>query len=972
MKKKEHYFALSVSALAVSAMAASFFVHTPTVHALAEPTMSASNYSVSGFIDSPWSGLGGGFTSSGAKVSVAGADTAGSDAWSRYAQLPGTKDSFYSDAYTLEGGNKVSIEFSINLKDTGNQSQNGTDLDVVLFDAQTDAQLARLRIWCDSGGWENGSHSCETYFSDWTKYSAAQWIKGDAKSSSSFTIVFSKESLFESYVGGSEELTRIDTADNAYLAAKTEAIENASKVYFRIQGDNGFNTQADVVLRSINGQSLALDDSNRFTDMKAPTFVEGAAVEKKLTAGTPYEIPTTAYDELSAVTYSVVYNGETVSGKSFTPVMGVSTATLRAQDEAGNVSEKEYTFEIVSNIAAPTITAVPEIANQDIPVFSSVSFDMPTYTDDSGSATVSLAMTYLDAEEPQAVSLPLKEGKFTQYFDATAKNGRYQFVYTVSNSGGSVSGDPIVANFTFTRPSPIGWLEEPSNMVAAYVDSGIEISTTTNWNYIDLGQFDLDEGFDIKFVVPNDGANVAVDNGAIDLRLVSIDNPDIAIIYRVWCQTSGNDCPCNVYLINGEHTDDLTDCGWINANVDEVSRQFHMGWRKDEGLVGERLGGIQKAYPEKAESQAIYDSFMAALPSHHFNATFSASKWGVTDDSHSMLRAIVTSINGQSFANADGKISEVKDAVLEAKLSQNEVALGEEASYSVYAKDIFTRSFADLPIAATITAPDGTTSEKTIHSLDTETIKAEQVGEYKIALSVTGTNGKEIKKELTFIAKSATTPVTLEVEGEYLSTYDVGDSLTILPASYSENAVVKTITVTKPSGEGVEVKAGDSFLLSAPGIYFIRYYAADDAVPAPNEQEKVFTINVLDRENPIISAEIPETAKVGDTLSTIIIVKDASETSVKTTIASPNGDKEVLEGTTLSYTFKAEGTYTISIKATDAYENSATAEYQVVVSKAKKASKGCGGSVVGGAFVGAASFLAAGILILHGRKKRKE
>ena len=984
--KKNKLLLLSMATLALGALSSSLLSHASRM--VSAGSLPSSEYEAWKFIDSPWSNLGGGFTAEGVKVTVAGFDTAGNDCWSRYAKIPGTnnKADAYTEAFTIDGDNAISIDFSIDWNGGANHSRNGGALDIVLFNAPDDSELARLRIWMNSAGYSNGTHSCEGYVGgDWNSKVTFddKWIVGDASADSNIHVRFSRANMFESYIGGSDGLVRLDNANNAYLAKKTNAIIAAKKVYFRIQGDNGFLSSADVVLKKINDQPMGLVNGN-FVDDLAPHFVEGAAVSSTLGVGETYEIPTYAVDELGAVTYSVTYNNETIEGKSFTAVAGQTTAVLHATDRAGNVADKEYTFEISSNIALPTITALPEINDEIIPYFTLKQFGLPTYEDETGSATVALSMKYLGEEGAEAIDLPLNNETFSHFFGADALSGQYEFVYTVTNSAGAVQSDPIVATFTFPNDELASEIPTTNKVRATYVPQGIQVDTCVPWNRTYIGEYDCDQGFDIKFIVPDDGVNAAVNNAGIDLIFETLDGQK-SIWYRVWSQVGGADAPCNIYLKQeGSSPDDLEDCGWIDINVDGVAHQSEMGFDKDDFLIGRRTGGVQKADPDDPNDKAAYANFMAQIPDHHFKVYLSAGFPEAHEEDNKLYRYIITSINGQSFARENGAYKTINDAYLDTKMSADDVLVGESLNLSVYAKDVLVFDLADLPVQVEIKDPNGKVSNSVVNGMGTLPITFNTLGKYEIKCSVTGVNGNTITQTHEVMCKSALSDITIDLQGSYPSSIDVGASLEILAATYSENVVSSSIVITGPNNYNQTVTAGQSVTFTVPGIYTITYTAADDAQPVPNTQTLVHHINVLDKTNPVISVDLPETAELNSTLQINVTVTDDSETDTTITVTSPSGAKKVTEGTSASVTFTETGTYVITIKATDLYENASTLTHSILVSEAQASEPatseatsetptnngGCGGSIVAAGSVAGVALIAAVALIIAKKKEK--
>ena len=210
----------------------------------------------------------------GVRVDLKGASSSGvgtGEAWKHRIQInrgTSTDTQLYS-LFSLNTNGVVSIDFSIGMYDeAGNvhsQSQNegGGALDIYLFAADNDNPLIVLRIWANSGGGANGSHSF-CFVDPNNGYnvitSPGYWIKGDASLGDSFYLQFDKENLFSSYVAGSETITRLDDENNTLYNKLHETVKNLDVIRFEIIGSNGFTNETPFILRKINGQSLALAD----------------------------------------------------------------------------------------------------------------------------------------------------------------------------------------------------------------------------------------------------------------------------------------------------------------------------------------------------------------------------------------------------------------------------------------------------------------------------------------------------------------------------------------------------------------------------------------------------------------------------------------------------------------------------------------------------------------------------------------
>lgn len=291
------------------------------------------------------------YTANGITYTVPGADTVGTgDAWRYGAKIPNGTTQFLP--FSLNNNEAITIEFSVKFYDaSGNvisQSQKGDALDIYIKNAANDEQLGILRIWTNAGGVPlNADHSIVLYdnSTNWTVYTGGDyWIKGAATADSYFTLKLDRENFLSSYVGGQEGF--VPLGSSSFIEDRKAALANVDGVYFEIKGEDGFTTSTEVVLRSVNGQSLANTDG-KFTDTVAPTFYYPATVATELTAWQAYTIPTEAFDVLGGVTYSVRIGDTTTAGKTFTPTAaGTLDVTLIATDGGGNTAEKAYTFTV--------------------------------------------------------------------------------------------------------------------------------------------------------------------------------------------------------------------------------------------------------------------------------------------------------------------------------------------------------------------------------------------------------------------------------------------------------------------------------------------------------------------------------------------------------------------------------------------------------------------------------------------------
>ena len=201
------------------------------------------------------------FTDKGVEMTIKGADTVGSsEAWKQTAYINNNVEwADLQNEFSIADGKKVTIEYSVVFYSEDNQvlsqSGNGTGLYLKVLDAANDSEIEQIKIWTDAGGYGNTNHSYQLYAENgnWTDFSNGKWVMGDAKESSSFTFTFDSENYLMSYVGGSDELVRL--ANDAFYAHVGAC--SATNIKFQITGDNGFTKDTKVILKSINGHSLA-------------------------------------------------------------------------------------------------------------------------------------------------------------------------------------------------------------------------------------------------------------------------------------------------------------------------------------------------------------------------------------------------------------------------------------------------------------------------------------------------------------------------------------------------------------------------------------------------------------------------------------------------------------------------------------------------------------------------------------------
>lgn len=867
--------------------------------------------------------IGSAYVANGVKATIPGADTVGGgDAWSYKAKIP--NDSSTQPVFSIADGKTVTIELSVKFyNEDGTQvttSQNSDALDIYVHDASNDAQIGLLRIWTNSGGATNGNHSCHVMGTGWDDQSAGCWIMGDATAESHFTIQVDQESFISSYVGGSDEMTPL--ANKELLADRREALKNVDNIYFKVGGDNGFTNSTEVVLLSVNGQSLANTDG-QMTDTVAPVFGK-ADVMATINLGEPYTIPTEAADLIGNVSYSLKIGDEIIDGKTFTPAKaGDTEVTLVATDDAGNASEVTYTFHVVSQIAAPSIGSVPTLVDREVSYFETLVFDGATYTDETGTAQAVLKV--MRGEETVKTILARDDGTFAYFISSDFVSGEYTFVYEVTNAAGTTASEPQSITLTAKKLDSVDFVSGMNgNMLAEYSKDGILLRSVQDWKEFFLGTFDISEGMDVKFVVnPQTVAGSNNDVACVSWTFVNADDDNYRVMYRVWIDHSGADRATNVYISTdgGEHYLDITDTGWISRNVDDVAGQYHMAFNMDDTFVGERTGGMTRV--DNAYEKLV--AFFESCPSMRFDVAMTMGNLSVEDGNYEML---VTSLNGQSFV---GETITWEDAFLSVKSDIPEkIELGKTLPVTVYAKDIR----GEVTIVMRVTAPDGTTSEVTIVDGVAE-YAFNQLGDYTLNISTVGRNGNTVEQSYTISCRSSVSEIEIVIDGKYNETYTKGDKITIADVICSENVVEKVVTIKLPSGETITVKAGDEYTFALPGVYVLTYTARDDAEPVANENSVSVTINVPDTEKPVIDVTLPDEVNIGQSVKPVIDVRDDSECDVTVTLVKPDGSSVKLDGD-YAFTADAAGEYTLKISAEDLYGNKETVEKKLTVAQANE------------------------------------
>ncbi|MDX9690918.1 MAG: hypothetical protein RBT45_00585, partial [Acholeplasmataceae bacterium] len=744
------------------------------------------------------------WTTDGAKITLPGGVD---NAWNRRAEV--LNNDTYGPLFSINDGQTISFEFKIGMFDeTGTpiaQTNNaGNALDIHVMNAENDQEIMQLRIWTDSAGATNGSHAYVLYpqAGNWgLSYNGATWIKGDATLNSSFFVQFSKANLFESYVGGSEDITRLDNDTNDMLT-QTSRLDGIDQVWFRISGDNGFTANVDVVVTEINGQSLA-NDGTSFVDTIAPMIVDGE-VSQSIPMNEPYDIPVVAYDLLGDVTYRIEDMEENVlnaDGKVFTPtVEGEQSIKLFASDADGNESEKTYTFTVVNTIEAPTLTNVPVIADINGNYFELITIEAPEVNETTGNYTLVLHIYHSsDLVEPYRSISVNDQDQFKFFILPTMQLGTYHFIYEAENAGGNVLSDAQEVDIqaqsaysdTFTTPRDL------DRAMADYIEEGLRVRSTT-YTKFDLGVFDMRNGFNIKFQISETTSNIANmgSNGYAELVLSNPEDPEMFIALRVWLDQQGApDSPTNIFIQYPEQdVIDISEAGWIKNTVDDLARHYHMAFDLDSYFIGERLGGMVPASTGAAQIEA----FLEELGGTTLQASFVIHSH-YASGTNQYYEALITEVNGQKLSSTDGEIDEINDATLLILDQVPVMTLENEAIVlPIYLSDLFT---ANPTYDVTVTTPDG---EEVFNDQTGDfTFMPQSLGIYTFEIETLGANGETVAIDMfDIVVKDKVTQPTLTLNGTYEATYTLNSNLTILQATYSNDVTEdsKLIDITLPDG----------------------------------------------------------------------------------------------------------------------------------------------------------------------------
>lgn len=958
--------------------------------------VATNSYTASSFIgDSNETDTRSTFVSSGIQHSVLGDDEAGKDtdgkstAWKYASYVPYiNNDNVSTDniakSFSLKNNDEISFTFSVDMYNSSNGNTNYTTVNNdgtihVWAGTKDNSEILDLKIFAHEWGVTNGNHSYKTELkaSSWancgSQDNTSVCIKGNATADSFFTVYFSKENLFSTINQYSEKKCLMYSGDDTTLtsnvASAKAAFSNVDDVVFKINGDNGWSKTANVVLKSINGQSLANTDG-QFTDNVAPTF-DAFSMPSSLQINQSTTLNITAHDVLSSdISYFIEYNGKRTEGLTFTPtIYGQDSVKVYATDASGNEASKEFTFTGTGDIAAPSFNdTLPTIESKTYDYFDTVTVAKPDVTDNTGVGTVTMkyrkkaaeATENTDATEEAdtaegteetdmtgwtSVSLNEVSNNFSFIIDEDFEAGDYEYCFDATNSKGTTTSEIQTVNIEIKEYKPVDFVNKgDAKAIIEYENTGIKIRTRELHKDISLGSFLLDDGIKVTYHIPfkntqglTNGPLVA--NSYVDLKLTNVKDSSYNIIYRVWTANNSDnkDNPTNVLVNTPTGSQNIENAGWILYGNNENYKELNLNFSMDEYFSSLDHSGNKKIAEVDGKttiSDAI-TAFFDTAPKSRYNLTYcmgnvgaSLSKVGSIADT--AYEGIVTKINDQDLANTDGAITDYKDMTV--KLSgENTAERGKEMTYGAYFKDIFNDN---VTKSVKIVKPDNTEEDVTSSLADDEfkyTFSA--LGKYKIVASATGTNSKTVTEELEVTVTQERIPTSITLKGEYVTTANVGDKITILGADYTSNVNPEkcTITVIDGSNKETAVNVGDEYTLAKAGVYTIRYFASDDATPEPNTATLDVVINVPDTEKPVVNFVTEASYEKGSTVNFKVEATDDTELTYAISVSKPDNTVSKFTTPEFALTLDQEGKWTIKVKVTDLYDNETvlTKEFEV-------------------------------------------
>lgn len=871
----------------------------------------------------------------GISILMDGQDTVGADAW-KYddIRVPNCQSvseaSYITDSFSIEGNHEVIITFSMDCVTEDNKlnylSGNGlNDIDVYVYDSSNDKQLASIRIWYDSGSYSNGDHSYALGILDGypNACNGANWIVGDAKLSSYFTLAFSREYLFRSYVNKDmSKLVRLDSSNNHFYNSVHDAVESVDNIYFRFKGDNGWKKQANLLIRSINGQSLG-GSGNVIEDVVPPEIIETSPMPSNIEVNQSFTLPIKAVDVLSHPALSFAVNGEDISGNVFKPlVQGNYTITATAEDAFGNKTSKDYNLTAIGIIEPPVITSLPVIENISVKENTTVTFDKPVYEDSEGNAVLKAFIKNNDDSSSSYTELNYNNEteKFTYTFTGNDKKGNYSIIYTIENSAGKVTSDPI--NFdveVIIVPKP-DYVNSQEGLTVSYVEEGILVNTIGGYRKIDFGAFNIRYGIDAYFTIPIYSSNGEKNTAAyFDMQFMSTKNENYWVMYRIWLNEeflTNDSSPTNMYFNLGtpgnSQCKDVTDCGWLTRTVNGVDGRFHFHFDYSDGFSGEFRNALVSAKGTQEFTTRLLEG-----GGDEYTVLFYAASRGSGDDQNSEF--IINELNGQNFENTDGVIDAVVRPVIEIGTINNVYAANSSFTTGIYVKDILCLNPA---VHYRFTNEAGEVIKEETLADHTLNIDVPDPGFYKLKIFIINIKGREVGKTYDIESRSNLNPVTIDLDKTYESTYMPGEEIIVANPSYSSDVNLSKCKIILTRGNDVkEVSAGERIILEKAGTYILDYYACDNAYPTPNETHKKVYINVLDVVKPEVKVRISGSMRAEEMVTINIDVVDDTDCDIYAVITDVNGYKTIYQKDKLDLVFDQKGEYSLMVRVEDSYEN---------------------------------------------------
>jgi len=205
---------------------------------------------------------------------------------------------------------------------------------------------------------------------------------------------------------------------------------------------------------------------------------------------------------------------------------------------------------------------------------------------------------------------------------------------------------------------------------------------------------------------------------------------------------------------------------------------------------------------------------------------------------------------------------------------------------------------------------------------ETVTLNIPDTGMYVLKIFTKNKLGKEVGVTYDIEARSSLTPVEITISGSYPSTFEKGEKVSILAASYSPNVDASKSKITVKYGQNEEIRhVGDEISFVRAGMYTLTYYACDNAIPNVNETFERFYFNVLDREKPIVNVDVQSTFRAEEEVSVKVNVQDDTDCDVAVIVTDTNGYKTTYTSNLVEFIPETMGEYQVMVRVEDAYNN---------------------------------------------------